>query len=305
MSVALSRTSSSCAIRGATAIDLAGMSLTNDPAVKAKFVFPGGTVIPAWRFPAGLCGWRRRHAANRLSAQSRWRDLAALRHARGRPDPARFDHFRKSTRRIIPSDGSAPLWIPGRFARQPWARSTVGSPYLAPSPRCASTNGSATRTINSMTIFSSFTIPPRNRSRSVGMRVTDDFINFPALRTLPPLTFMAPSSFLRMDAVGADANPANSTELPFRIDASFGFLALIGQNGAMADLVDVVSQAADTSTGRNPNGGVAYARFGLAHRPRDARREQYRAAREHSRVDESTPDHGIALHSRTISSSLS
>jgi hypothetical protein len=66
-----------------------------------------------------------------------------------------------------------------------------------------------------------------------------------------------------MDALGSDANPANSTELPFKIDSSFGFLSLIGANGAMADLVDVVAQAADTSMGRNPNGGVAFARFGL------------------------------------------
>ena len=59
------------------------------------------------------------------------------------------------------------------------------------------------------------------------MVVTNDFINYPALRTLPALSFIAPASFLRMDAKGSAASPGNAGELPFKIDGMAGWLALI------------------------------------------------------------------------------
>jgi hypothetical protein len=96
-----------------------------------------------------------------------------------------------------------------------------------------------------------------------GMSITDDFINYPLLHVLPPLSFIGPSSFLRMEAVGAEATPGDTAELPFRIDGTFGNLALIGQNGAIADRVDVVAQTSDTSGGRSPDGSGSVVRFGL------------------------------------------
>ena len=96
-----------------------------------------------------------------------------------------------------------------------------------------------------------------------GMSVTDDFINYPAQRTLPQLSFMGPASFLRMNARGDDAAPGDATELPFGIDGTFGWLALVGQNGTIVDRVDIVAQAPDSSTGRTPDGAAATTRFGL------------------------------------------
>ena len=246
----------------AAEIDLAGMSLTNDPAVKTKFVFPGGTVIPAGGFllvyADGAVGTLR--TGFPLSEGGETIELYdTLAAGQTLLDTITFGHQ--------PADYSI-----GRIggALDSW---TLCTPTFGADNNRITVFGavSAVRLNewlgNPDYQFDEDFIELYNPSAQPvalgGTRVTNDFINFPSLRTFPPLTYMAPSSFLRLNAVGSDADPKNSTELPFKVDTSFGFLALIGQNGAIGDLVDVVSQAADTSTGRNPNGGVAYARFGL------------------------------------------
>jgi hypothetical protein len=95
------------------------------------------------------------------------------------------------------------------------------------------------------------------------MALTDDFINAPTKSVIPNLSFVAPGAFLQFKAKGSAASDGNASELPFRVNANFGFLALIGQNGTIVDRVDVVAQAADTSRGRVPDGGAAIQTFGL------------------------------------------
>jgi hypothetical protein len=95
------------------------------------------------------------------------------------------------------------------------------------------------------------------------MVLTDDFVNYPAKAILPDLSFIGPGAFLRFFAKGSSASDGNATELPFRIGADFGLLALLGQNRTIVDRVDVVAQAADTSRGRTPDGAASVTTFGL------------------------------------------
>ena len=91
-----------------------------------------------------------------------------------------------------------------------------------------------------------------------GMFITDDFLNYPTQHVLPALSFIGPGGFHVFKAKGSLASPGNPSELPFSINSTFGWLALIGANGAIADRVDTFSQGRDQSTGRSPDSGTTY-----------------------------------------------
>lgn len=96
-----------------------------------------------------------------------------------------------------------------------------------------------------------------------GMRLTDDFVNYPSKHTLPVLSFIGPGGFHVFKAMGNDATPDNPSELSFGLDTRFGDIALLGTNGSIADRVSTVSQFRDQSTGRNPDSGNAFATFAV------------------------------------------
>lgn len=247
---------------GGTPTDLGGMSITDDLAVPRKFVIPTGTSIEAGGFVA-LYG-------------------------EGAPvgSPLPFSprigggtiYFHNS-----PANGGA-LIDSITFGPQP-ADFSIGrtGPTLTSWALCTPSIGAANSAVTSFGTTSQISLNEwlgnpdyqfdddflelRNTSTLPvalgGMSITDDFINYPAQHSLPPLSFIGPSSFLRMTAKGGDATPGDATELPFRIDGTFGWLALIGVNGTILDRVDIISQPADTSTGRNPSNPTSFIRFGL------------------------------------------
>ena len=246
---------------GGTAADLSGCSLSDDPAVPRKYVFPAGTTIA----PGGY-----------LVLQ-----------ADGGTDAGRLPFSLNDGGETVhlydsPAKGGA-LLDSITFGAQP-ADFTIGrtGADLATWTLCTPTLGAANTPVTSFAPASGVRInewlgnpdyqfdddflelhnPGTLPAAIGGMAVTDDFINYPARRALPRLSFMAPQSFLRFLAKGTGATPGDATELPFRIDGTFGRLALAGENGALVDMVDLVSQAADTSTGRSPDGGRSFARFG-------------------------------------------
>jgi Lamin Tail Domain/CotH kinase protein/Putative Ig domain/Bacterial TSP3 repeat len=90
-----------------------------------------------------------------------------------------------------------------------------------------------------------------------GMRLTDDFINYRSRHVLPPLSFIGAGGYQVFEARGNDATPGNPVELPFGIDSSAGWLALIGANNVTVDTVATVAHFRDASTGRSPDGGAA------------------------------------------------
>ncbi len=249
---------------GGTAIDLTGKSLSDDILVKAKYVFPNGTTIPAGGYlivyadldllAPGL------HTGFALDAEGDRVDLydslpsgqalldsvvfglQAADLSIGRTGAAR-DVWALCTPTVGAANSAAvALAAPGGLKINEWAG-----------------NGDYLLDEDFLELYNAAAQPVALGS----MTLTDDYINFPAKFTLPPLSFIAPNSFLRFRAKGAAATDGNATELPFSIDASVGWLALVGQNGSIVDRVDVVAQPADTSRGRSPDGGATIATFGL------------------------------------------
>lgn len=244
---------------GSSSLDLADYSITDDPSSPLKYIFPAGTSLAAGDY--------------------------LILQADGQPG---INHLPFT---LSDGGGTVSLYTPATtvidsvtFGCQPkdysigrtgaglntWAlcTPTLGDPNVAVATLASPSNVRINEWLaNADYQFDDDFIELHNgASQPVaigGMSVTDDFINYPLLRVLPPLSFIGPSSFLRMDALGSEATPGNATELPFRIDGTFGSVALIGQNGAIADRVDVVGQTSDTSSGRSPDGTATIARFGL------------------------------------------
>ncbi len=248
---------------GGAPVNLAGMSLTDDPAVKSKYIFPAATTIAAGGYLivyADTAGGAGLHAGFALDQDG-------------------------ETLQLYGTVGAGqPLVDSIAFGAQ-IADFSIGrtGPLLETWTLCTPTIGAANAAIAALATPAGITInewlgnpgyqwdddflelhnPAAQPVAIGGMVVTDDFINYPALRTLPPLSFMAPASILRMNAKGSGAVPGSARELPFKIDGAAGWLALIGQNGTIVDRVDIVSQPADGSTGRSPDGGAVTTRFGL------------------------------------------
>ena len=248
---------------GNNPIDLSGMSLTDDPLVKAKYVFPAGTVLSDGAYlivyadtgtGTGLhTGFGLdqdgdtvqiydKVVAGQVLRDSIAFGLQAPNYSIGRTG-AGLNVWALCT----PSIGNvnsavATLAAPGGLKINEWAGN---SDYLLDE--------------DFLELFN-----PAAQPVALGaMTLTDDYINYPGKFTLPPLSFIAPNSFLRFRAKGAAATDGNATEMPFSIDANTGWLAVIGQNGTIVDRVDIVAQPADTSRGRTPDGGASVATFGL------------------------------------------
>ena len=248
---------------GAVTADLSGMSLTDDPAVKAKYVFPAGTTISAGGYlivyaDANVsAGLRTGFALDRDGDTLQLYDTVAA-------GQTLRDSVTFGTQLTDYSIGRTGAGL------DTWAlcTPTIGTANTAVASLAAPTAVTINEWLGNpayqfdddfLELYNSAVQPVALG----GMSITDDFINYPTRRVMPTLSFIAPGAFLRMNAKGSSATPGSAAELPFKIAGYAGWLALMGQNGAVADRVDIVSQAADSSTGRSPDGGVAFARFGL------------------------------------------
>jgi hypothetical protein len=96
-----------------------------------------------------------------------------------------------------------------------------------------------------------------------GVIVTDDFINYPARHVLPPLSFIGAQDFVVLRPVGGDADAANPTDLAFKFSSFGTWAAVMGSNGATIDRFDTDTMPPDVSLGRTPDGGLATTSFGL------------------------------------------
>jgi hypothetical protein len=250
---------------GSTDIDLAGKSITDDPNLKTKYVFPSGTSIVAGSYlvlyaDTAAAGTPGLHAGFALDSDG---DGVYL-----------FDS---------PSNGQTLLdsvtfgiqigdYSIGRtgVGRDVW---TLCTPTIgAVNAAVASFGAPGALKINEWAGNRDYLLGddfvelynPEAQPVALGQMVlTDDFVNYPAKAILPDLSFIGPGAFLRFAAKGSSASDGNATEVPFRIGADFGLLALLGQNRTIVDRVDIVAQPADTSRGRTPDGAAAIATFGL------------------------------------------
>ncbi len=245
------------------AVNLAGKSLTDDPTVKARYVFPAGTIIGAGSY---------------LTVYA---DAAAT--------PGLHTGFG------LDSEGDALYLYDTVASGQALLDSVVFGPQAADysigrtggtrdlwqlcTPTISAANSAVVTfaepggvTINEWSANNDYLLDedfvelynPAAQPVAIGqMALTDDFINYPAGHVLPPLSFIGPAGFVRFIAKGSSADPASAGQLPFSIDQDFGWLALIGLNGTIVDREDIVAQTFNTSVGRTPDGAATLAVFGL------------------------------------------
>lgn len=239
---------------GATAIDLAGKSLTDDPATPRKFVFPAGTTIAAG-------GYLVIYADAETSAPGLHTGFSL--DAEG--DTVRLHDTTANGGALLDS-----ITFGFQIPDYSVARTGAGANTWAlttPTPNAANANATALGALNAVKINEwagriSFRVDHdfvelHNAAAApvaiAGARLTDDTASYPNRFVFPALSFIAPGGFL----------PLYGADLPFALDADFDGLWLLGANGAIIDQVDFISQPADYSTGRATDGGAALASFAV------------------------------------------
>jgi hypothetical protein len=241
---------------GASDIVLAGKSLSDDPALPARYVFPVGTTIPAGGYltvyadsNTGSPGLHTGFGLDAGGDQVRLYesvangqtliDVIAFGPQAANLSIGRVGANRDSWTLCTPTIGAvntavASFGPPGGLRINEWL-SNPGFRFEE----------------DFIEVFNPAAAPVALG----GMRLTDDFINAPSLHVLPPLSFVGPGGFVAFEAMGSDATPGNALELSFKVGNTFGWLALIGANGTIVDRVSIVGQPEDGSEARVPDGG--------------------------------------------------
>jgi hypothetical protein len=238
---------------GPTAIDLAGKSLTDDPATPRKYVFPVGTSIAAG-------GYLVIYADDATSAPG----LHAGFSLDAEGDTVRL-HDTTANGGVLLDSVTFGFQVPDYSV----ARTGTGGTWAltTPTPNAANAAAAALGAINSVKLNEwagriSFRVDHdfvelhNSAAQPVALadaRLTDDTTNYPSRFTFPALSFIAPGGFL----------PLYGADLPFALDADFDGLWLLGANGAIVDQIDFISQPADHSAGRATDGGAAIASFAV------------------------------------------
>lgn len=231
------------------AIDLAGKSLTDDPATPRKYVFPSGTSIAAG-------GYLVVYADSATTAPGLHTGFAL--DAEG--DQVRLYDTTASGGALLDSiefGFQIPDFSVARTAAAPgtWA-------LCAPTVGAANGNGVALASVGGVRINEwaghvEFRLdhdlielfnPATQPAALGGARLTDDAANLPNRFAFPPLSFIGAGGFL----------PLYGADFGFGLDGDFDFIFLLGENGAIADQVDLISQPADRSTARTTDGGATF-----------------------------------------------
>ena len=242
-------------------VDLSGFTLTDDPAVRAKFTFPAGTTLA----PDALLIV---YADSDFNAPGLHTGFAL-------DEGGEIVYFHNNTATLLDSLPFGPQPTDFSLSRT----GPDGATWTLTSPSIGQPNSSPVLLglprdlrINEWFAAPDFRLPSEfvelhnATARPIpmgGLRLTDDFINAPSKHTLPALSFAPPNGYTLLRPVGSSADPAKPSDLPFRLDANFGWLALTGQNGTLIDRIDLTGQNPDTATGRTPDSGIPWADFTL------------------------------------------
>lgn len=240
--------------RTATPYDVGGMSLSNDPTMPDKFVFPLDTVIPADGILTVYAdaevaepGW---HTGFSLNAAG---DSVYL------YNPAWAGGALHDT--VSFGLQAADLSI-ARTLADPNTWALTAPTINAPNGDPAMLGNLANLKINEWAGNTKFRLqgdfvelsnPGSLPVALGGVRLTDDHANYPERQTFPALSFLGAKELLLLEG----------GHLAFKLDANFGYLTLLGANGAWIDQVSIISQRSDRSTGRAQDGAVNTAEFAI------------------------------------------
>jgi hypothetical protein len=231
---------------GAAAVDLSGKSLSDDPQLPRKFVFPAGTSIAAG-------GYLVVYADSELTAPGLHTDFAL---------DAEGDQVRLYD---TPANGGVLLdSIVFGFQIQNFSVSRTGAGsniWALTAPTAAAANGNAVTLagpagvkINEWAGKITFRLdhdlielfnPAAQPVAIGGVRLTDDVAR-PTRFTFPPLSFIDANGFL----------PLYGADFVFGLDGDRETITLNGENNEQIDQVVLVNQATDRASGRSPDGAA-------------------------------------------------
>lgn len=239
-----------------TAVSLAGMSITDDPAVPTKFVFPGGTTIPARGYlvlfannPDGTPGL---HLGFNLAQEGEGVYL--------------FDKPENGGRLLdsVVFGPQLPDYSIGRLPDGSWNLTipTFGQPnkpaILGDSGNVKINEWLASGGIWFQSDFIELYNPEPLPVAIGGMFLTDRTGN-PTRHQIAPLTFIAPNGCI---VFYADGNPsAGAQHLNFKIAYEQGQIELYDSKTNLVDRIVYLTQKPGISQGRSPNGKATYASF--------------------------------------------
>ena len=243
---------------GGLAVDLGGMSLSDDPSNPTRFVFPANTVIPVGGYllvyggdPTGVAGlftgFNLNASGESLSLYDTLANGGAL------IDTMTFG-LQIPDYSVSRIDNTWQLSVP-----------TLGSPNAA----VALGDPSGLRINEWLSLDASVfddefieLFNPSSRPVALGgLAISDEPVSFPNKHQLVDLSFIAPGGFAVLIPDGGSADPARADELPFRLASENEWIALRGTNDVMIDQVHFVNQGADISRGRSPDGSSSYEEF--------------------------------------------
>ncbi|HEY1108247.1 MAG TPA: lamin tail domain-containing protein [Opitutaceae bacterium] len=234
---------------GTSAVDLAGKSLSDDPATPRKYVFPSGVTLAAGGYltvyadsDTGAPGLHTGFALDAEGDQVRLYDTTA---AGGALLDAIVFGYQIPDYAIARTGEGGGTWA-----------------LAVPTPGAANGGAVALGTASGLKInewagniefrvdhdFIELYNPATQPVALGGVRLTDDASTYPERFVFPALSFIAPGGFATL----------YDGDYGFGLDGDFDFIFLLGANGAAIDQVDLVSQPADRSTARSTDGGAGW-----------------------------------------------
>lgn len=236
---------------GATAVDLTGKSLTDDPLQPRKFVFPSGPTIPAGGYlivyadanstPAGV------HSGFSLDAEGDRVQLRDTTAAGGALlDEIAFG-FQVPNLSISRTGAGANIWA----LTSPTPAAANGNPVTLGSLAAVRLNEWAGKITFRLDHDLIELFNPEAQPVALGdVRMTDDPLR-PTRFEFPKLSFIAGGGFLAL--YGAD--------FKFGLDGDIDPIHLSGANGVAIDQVTLLNQPRDYSSGRSPDGTASITNF--------------------------------------------